>query len=81
VTAGPSPISGPHGPSTTGTGRTTSKPGDLVVWGGGSHIGIYIGHGKAISTLTRGVRVHGVHAVTARFTAYLHTGMWKRAAH
>ena len=86
MTAGHSPTSGPRGPSTTGTGRTTSpagaipKPGDLVIWGGGSHVGIYIGHGKAISTLTSGVRVHGVHAVTARFTAYLHTGMWKRAA-
>ncbi len=51
------------------------KRGDLVIWGGGSHVGIYIGHGKAISTLIDGVRVHRVHAVTARFTAYLHTRM------
>ncbi len=51
------------------------KVGDLVVWGGGSHIGIYLGHGKAISTLTSGVRIHGIYAVTARFTAFLHTGM------
>ncbi len=43
-------------------------------------MGIYIGHGKAISTLTSGVHVHRVHAVTARFTTYLHTGMWKKAA-
>lgn len=55
--------------------RSNPKPGDLVVWGGGSHIGIYIGNGKAISTLTNGVRIHAVHAVTARFTTYLHTGM------
>lgn len=55
--------------------RSNPMPGDLVVWGGGSHIGIYIGGGKAISTLTNGVHVHGVFAVTARFTAYLHTGM------
>lgn len=55
--------------------RTNPKPGDLVVWGSGSHIGIYIGGGLAISTLTSGVRVHGVTAVTASFTAYLHTGM------
>ena len=55
--------------------RTNPKVGDLVVWGHGSHIGIYIGNGKAISTLTNGVHIHGVHAVTARFTAYLHTGM------
>jgi cell wall-associated NlpC family hydrolase len=55
--------------------RTNPKVGDLVVWGYGSHIGIYIGNGKAISTLTNGVHIHGVYAVTARFTAYLHTGM------
>jgi len=61
--------------------RSNPQPGDLVVWGGGTHIGIYIGHGKAISTLTSGVRIHGVHAVTARFTAYLHTGMSKRPLH
>jgi cell wall-associated NlpC family hydrolase len=60
--------------------RTNPKIGDLVVWGYGSHIGIYIGNGKAISTLRSGVRVHGVYAVTARFTAYLHTGMSTRAA-
>ena len=58
--------------------RSNPKPGDLVIWGGGTHVGIYIGDGKAVSTLTSGVRIHRVHAVTARFTAYLHTGMWKR---
>jgi len=55
--------------------RTNPKIGDLVIWGGGTHVGIYIGNGKAISTLTSGVRIHRVHAVRARFTAYLHTGM------
>jgi hypothetical protein len=55
------------------TSTTGAKPGDLVVWGGGGHIGIYIGGGKAISTLTRGVRIHGVHAVTKRFTTFIHT--------
>jgi cell wall-associated NlpC family hydrolase len=60
--------------------RYNPKIGDLVIWGGGSHVGIYIGNGRAISTLTSGVRVHRVHAVTARFTAYLHTGMSRRAA-
>jgi hypothetical protein len=57
------------------TSRTNGKIGDLVVWGGGSHIGIYLGNGKAISTLTNGVRIHGVYAVRARFTAFLHTGL------
>ena len=55
--------------------RSGGKLGDLVIWGGGSHVGIYIGDGKAISTLTSGVRIHDIHAVTASFTAFLHTGM------
>jgi NlpC/P60 family len=55
--------------------RTGGRRGDLVVWGGGSHIGIYIGNGKAISALTSGVRIHGIYAVRARFTAFLHTRM------
>ena len=58
--------------------RYGPKPGDLVVWGGGAHIGIYIGDGRAISTLRSGVRVHLVSAVTLSFTAYLHTGMSTR---
>jgi cell wall-associated NlpC family hydrolase len=58
--------------------RSNPKIGDLVIWGRGTHVGIYVGHGKAISTLMRGVKIHRVHAVTASFTAYLHTGMWKK---
>jgi SH3-like domain-containing protein len=60
-----------HGKASTTGGR----PGDLVVYGGGSHIGIYLGNGYVISTLTSGVRIHGLYAVTAKFTAFLHTGM------
>ena len=60
--------------------RTNPRIGDLVVWGYGSHIGIYIGNGRAISTLINGVHTHRVHAVTARFTAYLHTGMSTKPA-
>ena len=55
--------------------RSNPKLGDLVVWGSGSHIGIYIGSGKAISTLTRGVSIHSVASFSSPFTAYLHTGM------
>jgi cell wall-associated NlpC family hydrolase len=65
-----------HGKTT----RTNPHVGDLVIWGYGSHVGIYIGNGKAISTLTSGVRIHRVHAVTARFTAYLRTGMSTKPA-
>jgi cell wall-associated NlpC family hydrolase len=55
--------------------RTGGQPGDVVVWGGGGHVGIYLGNGKAISALVNGVRIHGVHAVTKRFTAFIHTGL------
>ena len=60
------------------TSRTNPKVGDLVIWGAGSHVGIYVGAGKAVSTLRSGVRVHGVFAVTAKFTAYIHLGMSAR---
>ncbi len=53
--------------------RTDPQVGDLVAWGYGAHVGIYIGHGLAISALVSGVQVHGVFAVTTPFTAYLHT--------
>ena len=59
------------------TSRTKASPGDLVVWGSGSHIGIYLGGGMAISTLTSGVRIHAVNAVRAPFTAYLRTGLYQ----
>jgi cell wall-associated NlpC family hydrolase len=55
--------------------RYNPRLGDIVVWGGGTHVGIYIGYGKAISALLSGVRIHGIYALTAPFTAYLHTGM------
>ena len=56
------------------TSRTGGRRGDLVVYGGGKHVGIYLGNGRVISTLTRGVRIHGLYAVTSGFTAFMHTG-------
>ncbi|HEX2754822.1 MAG TPA: SH3 domain-containing protein, partial [Candidatus Limnocylindrales bacterium] len=56
------------------------QPGDLVIWGGGTHVGIYLGNGMAISTLLNGVRIHSIRATTARFTAFLHTGIAGMAA-
>jgi cell wall-associated NlpC family hydrolase len=59
--------------------RHHGHPGDFVIWGRGRHIGIYLGHGRAISALTRrGVSVHGLHAVTLPFTGFLHTRLWAR---
>jgi hypothetical protein len=57
------------------TSRTRATPGDLVIWGNGRHIGIYIGGGMAVSALNSGVRVHRVNALTIPFTAYLRTGI------
>jgi hypothetical protein len=56
------------------TSRSGGRRGDLVVYGGGKHVGIYLGNGRVISTLTRGVRVHGLYAVTSGFTAFMRTG-------
>ncbi len=53
--------------------RTNPQVGDLIVWGQGSHVGVYIGRGYAISALVQGVRVHRVRAMFTPFTAYLHT--------
>jgi cell wall-associated NlpC family hydrolase len=53
--------------------RTNPQVGDLIVWGQGSHVGVYIGNGYAISALINGVRIHRVHAMFTPFTAYLHT--------
>jgi cell wall-associated NlpC family hydrolase len=55
--------------------RSNPQVGDLVVWGYGSHVGIYIGRGMAISALVEGVRVHRVNALTTAFTAFLHTDL------
>lgn len=55
--------------------RTDGRPGDIVAYDGGMHIGIYLGNGRVISALTRGVSIHGLYAVNLPFTAFLHTGL------
>lgn len=52
--------------------RSNGQRGDLVIWGNGRHIGIYLGHGRAISTLTSGVEIHRLHELTSSFTTFLH---------
>jgi len=49
--------------------------GDVAVWGNGSHVGIYLGNGRVISTLVNGVRVTGLRALTTRFTTFISTGL------
>ena len=56
--------------------RSNPQVGDIVVYGGGAHVGIYIGSGRIVSALnpSQGIRVTGVFALRSnRFTAYLHT--------
>ena len=50
-----------------------AEPGDLVVWGMGEHIGIYIGNKKAISALINpwGVSVHSLNGVPLRVDYFL----------
>jgi cell wall-associated NlpC family hydrolase len=57
------------------TSTTHGEPGDVAVWGGGAHVGIYLGNGMAISALVSGVRIAGIHALTNHFTAFIHTGL------
>lgn len=60
--------------------RRGGRIGDLVIYGGGSHVGLYIGDGRVVSTLTSGVRIHGTYALYQGFTAFLHTGLSGRVA-
>ncbi|MCU0483135.1 MAG: NlpC/P60 family protein [Chloroflexi bacterium] len=57
----------------------TGRRGDIAVWGNGAHVGIYLGNGRAVSTLVSGVRVHGLRVLTTRFTTFIHTGLADRA--
>jgi cell wall-associated NlpC family hydrolase len=55
--------------------KTNPQLGDLVVWGDNQHIGMYIGDGMAISTLTtrHGVTIHPVRGyLGVPFKAFLH---------
>lgn len=55
--------------------KKNPRVGDLIIWGNGTHIGVYVGSGDAISALTSGVKRHGVFRVTTPFTAYLHVSL------
>jgi hypothetical protein len=53
------------------TSKTDGRRGDLVIYGGGTHIGIYLGDGKVVSALTKGVTIHGLNALSTSFTTFL----------
>ncbi len=41
-----------------------AERGDLVIYGSGEHIGIYLGDGRVISALVTGVTVHSLAGIT-----------------
>jgi cell wall-associated NlpC family hydrolase len=55
--------------------RSNPQVGDVVIYGNGSHAGIYIGGGRVISALNprQGIRVTRLHALGAPFTTFIHT--------
>ena len=48
-----------------------AQRGDLVVYNGGSHIGLYLGDGRVLSALVSGVTVHSLHGVQLPVTGFL----------
>jgi cell wall-associated NlpC family hydrolase len=57
------------------TRKRNPKRGDVVIWGNGSHAGIWIGDGKVISALnpTQDIKITRLHALGAPFTAFIRT--------
>ena len=48
-----------------------AERGDLVIYGNGEHIGIYLGDGRVISALITGVTVHSLAGITVPPTGFL----------
>lgn len=62
--------------------RTDPQVGDVVIYGGGAHVGIYIGHGEVISALnpSQGIRITGLHALRNSVTGYVHAQLGQASA-
>jgi cell wall-associated NlpC family hydrolase len=54
--------------------ESTAERGDLVIYAGGEHIGIYLGGGKVISALINpwGVTIHSINGIHVPVTRILH---------
>ena len=48
-----------------------AQRGDLVMYGNGAHIGIYLGENRVLSALTSGVTVHSLHGISLGVTGFL----------
>jgi cell wall-associated NlpC family hydrolase len=53
------------------TDQEQAERGDLVIYGNGEHIGIYLGDGRVISALVTGVTVHSLAGITIPPTGFL----------
>jgi hypothetical protein len=53
------------------TDEDQATRGDLVIYGNGEHIGIYLGDGRVISALISGVTVHSLRGITVVLTGFL----------
>jgi cell wall-associated NlpC family hydrolase len=63
--------------------KVEGLPGDLIIWGRNKHIGIYLGDGLAISTLTNphGVSIHPIRGyVPIKVTKWLHVDLQRTPA-
>ncbi len=62
--------------------RSNPQVGDVVVYGYGAHVAIYIGGGRVISALNpaQGIRITGLHALHNSVTGYIHTQLGRAAA-
>jgi hypothetical protein len=62
--------------------RSNPKVGDVVVYGNGAHVAIYIGHGLVISALnpSQGIRITALHALHLPLTGFIHTNLGPAAA-
>ena len=57
------------------TSRSGGRPGDVAIYGNGSHAAIYLGGGRVVSALnpSQGIRITGLNALGASFTTFIHT--------
>lgn len=48
-----------------------AQRGDLVLYGRGAHVGIYLGNGRVLSALTSGVSIHRINGIGQRVTGFV----------
>jgi cell wall-associated NlpC family hydrolase len=53
------------------TDPAEAERGDLVIYGNGEHIGIYLGDGRVISAVVSGVTVHSLNGISIAPTGFL----------